>query len=60
MTYMSHVYDNDMVAYLARRSDSSDDSFGVALQGTTYLILAAGVCLMGLYANIQVSTCVCV
>jgi len=44
------------VAYFARRSDSSDDSFGVALQGTTCLILAAGVCLMGLYANIQVSS----
>jgi len=46
------------VAYFARRSDSSDDSFGVALQGTTCLILAAGVCLMGLYANIQVSSSV--
>jgi len=41
------------VAYFARRSDSGDDAFGVALQGTTVLILAAGVCLMGLYANIQ-------
>jgi ATP:ADP antiporter, AAA family len=41
------------VAYFARRSDSGDDAFGVALQGTTVLILAAGVCLFGLYANIQ-------
>eukprot|EP00802_Teleaulax_amphioxeia_P005184 Tamp_05188.p1 GENE.Tamp_05188~~Tamp_05188.p1 ORF type:complete len:579 (-),score=160.89 Tamp_05188:1307-2875(-) len=41
------------VAYFARRSDSGDDAFGVALQGTTCLILAAGVCLFGLYANIQ-------
>jgi hypothetical protein len=40
----------------ARRSDSGDDAFGVALQGTTVLILAAGVCLFGLYANIQVLT----
>ena len=47
------------VAYFARRCDSSDDSFGDALQGTTCLILAAGVCLMGLYANIQVSSSVC-
>jgi len=47
------------VAFFARRSDTSDDSFGVALQGTTCLILAAGVCLMGLYANIQVSSSVC-
>jgi hypothetical protein len=41
------------VAYFARQSSGTDDSFGVALVGTTQLILAAGVCLFALYANIQ-------
>jgi len=40
------------VAYFARNSDSGDDAFGVALKGTTYLILLSGVCLFALYANI--------
>ena len=39
---------------VGQRQDSGDDAFGVALKGTTYLILASGACLFALYANIQV------
>ncbi|EKX36921.1 hypothetical protein GUITHDRAFT_165621 [Guillardia theta CCMP2712] len=42
------------VAYFAHLSDKGDDAFGVALQQTTVLILAAGACLMLLYHYIGV------
>mmetsp|Transcript_2560 Transcript_2560/g.6145 ORF Transcript_2560/g.6145 Transcript_2560/m.6145 type:complete len:563 (-) Transcript_2560:1108-2796(-) len=42
------------VAYFAHLSDKGDDAFGVALQQTTILILAAGACLMFLYHYIGV------
>jgi len=42
------------VAYFAKMTTEGDEAFGVALQYTTVLILAAGACLMGLYHVIGV------